>query len=164
MPAKVLKPKKVVPPLEIENAFIFYRNFSGTASAFNAAGQMNFALRIPEEMVEKLVADGWNIKQTKPRANDPEAPIYNFTTVKVVYDRYPPEIVLVNGATKAQTVLTKDTVKLLDSAEILNVDLVVRPYVWSNAKGESGVKGYVKTMYVTVQQNRFAHKYQQDHG
>ena len=49
-------------------------------------------------------------------------------------------------------------VELLDYADIKNVDVVLSPFNYDFA-GRTGVSAYVKTMYVTVQEDEFADKY-----
>ena len=54
--------------------------------------------------------------------------------------------------------LTEDLVGDLDKDEIVNVDLYISPYHWS-VRGESGIKAYVDTMWVTVEDDDLADKY-----
>ena len=50
------------------------------------------------------------------------------------------------------------TIDSLDYVEILNVDLTITPYVWE-ANGNSGVKAYLGTMYVTIAEDPLDAKY-----
>lgn len=151
--------RRVLPQLALENARIFYKNFSGKPSNFNAAGNRNFALELSDELAEALAADNWNVKTTKPSKEDPQAKVRKYVSVKVGFNKYPPQITMVSQTTGRQVILTEETVSLLDSAEVVSVDLIVRPYEWTQPSGESGTKGYVKVMYVTIVENQFAAKY-----
>lgn len=142
--------------LNIENARIIFRNFRGEASKFNNAGCRNFCVVLPDEDTAKnLAEDGWNIKKLMPREEDDE-PAY-YIPVSVSFENYPANIYLISGRNKTR--LDEDSVKVLDYAEIKNVDLILRPYQWG-VNGKSGVKAYLKTMYVTVEEDKFAAKYE----
>jgi hypothetical protein len=144
--------------LMIENATIMFRNFSGEQTKFNSAGDRNFCVMIDDaRQAQQLAADGWNVKILKPREEGDEPKHY--INVKVCFDNFPPKIILISGRTK--TALDDESVELLDQAEIQNIDLTIRPYTW-DVNGNTGIKAYLKDMYVTIRQDLLAAKYADD--
>ena len=140
--------------LVIENAKIAFRNFSGKEGKFNPAGRRNFCVFLESDLGVGLENDGWNIRWLEPRDEGEERQAY--LQVAVSYENIPPKIVLVTSHGKTQ--LDENSVNILDWAEIQNVDLIIRPYNW-DVNGKSGVKAYVKSMYVTLVEDEFESKY-----
>lgn len=145
---------KVTKNLVIENAHIFFRNFKGEESKFNAKGKRNFCVEIDNDIAESLSEDGWNIRWLRPR-NEDEVP-RAYLQVAVNYENIPPKIMTITH--KGKTMLTDESIDILDWAEIENVDLIIRPYNWE-VNGKTGVKAYVKSMYVTLVEDEFSDKY-----
>lgn len=140
--------------ISIENAVIKFRNFSGKEGKFNPQGRRNFCVFLDEDVAKNLAEDGWNVRwlQSKEEGDPDQA----YLQVAVSYDNIPPKITLISS--KGKTILTEETVNVLDWAEIKEVDLIIRPYNW-DVNGKSGVKAYVKSMYVTIAEDEFEGKY-----
>ena len=138
----------------IDNAEIIFRNFAGIEKKFNRSGDRNFCVIIDDpENAKQLEDDGWNVKTLAPYEEGDE-PTY-YIPVSVKYDKFPPKIILVTK--ENETPLDEDRISLLDDAEIVNIYLIIRPYRWT-VNGKSGIKAYVKTMQVTIEEE-FAGKY-----
>lgn len=152
MPTK--KKVLVTDNILIENAQLFSKNFSGEAGKFNPAGRRNFCVILDREVAFKLLEDGWNVKWLTPK--DPDEEKKAFIQVTVSYANIPPRIIVITSKNKA--VLAEDTINILDWAEMTNVDLVINPYNWE-MNGKTGIKAYLKTMYVTLVEDKFAEKY-----
>ena len=140
--------------IAIENAHIMFRNFRGEASKFNAAGKRNFCVRLDKDIADQMIDDGWNVKFLRPREEGDEPTPY--IQVAVSFDNIEPNIFTITGNHKNR--LNSDTIDILDYAEIENIDLIIRPYNWE-VNGKTGVKAYVKNMYVTLVEDEFAYKY-----
>lgn len=140
--------------ISIEDAEIMFRNFSGAEGQYNAKGRRNFCVLLDPPLADALTNDGWNVKVLKSRDEDEEERPY--LQVAVSYDNIPPRIMMITK--NGKTTMTEETVGMLDWAEIKSVDLIIRPYNWE-VSGKTGVKAYVKTMYIVIEEDEFAEKY-----
>lgn len=146
---------KKVNDIIIEGAHLVFKNFSGQADKYNRAGSRNFAVVISDRsLAGKLMEDGWNVRQFRQR--DPEEDPDFYLSVAVSFDYYPPHIVVLSKNNRME--LDEDTVGNLDHLDISNVDLKIRPYSWE-VNGKTGIKAYLKDMYVTLVDDPLADKY-----
>lgn len=141
--------------ITIENAHIFSRNFSGRERRpYNPEGVRNFCVRLDREQADKLAKDGWNVRPGRKLEDGSE--MDPFLQVAVKYGTINPNIYLIVGRKKI--LLDEESVGRLDNAVIINVDMTVHPRVW-DVNGKTGVKAYVRDMYVTVEEDVLSAKY-----
>lgn len=141
--------------LQIDDARIIFRNFSGAASKYNREGDRNFAWIIEDqETADRLIEDGWNVKIKAPRDED-DMPLM-FLPVKIAFNDRGPTVYLKTGGNMNK--LDEETVGVLDNVDILSVDMDIRPYNWE-VNGKTGVTAYLQSICVTQDVDRFAEKY-----
>lgn len=141
--------------LQIDDAKIVYRNFSGAPSKFNREGDRNFAVVIEDQDIsDALVNEGWNVK-IKPPREDGDSP-FMYLPVKVKFTDCGPTVYLKTG--NATNRLDEESVSCLDNIDILAVDLDLRPYDWE-VNGKMGRSAYLQSIYVTQRVDRFAERY-----
>lgn len=136
--------------LTLRDTQLLYRNFAGKEMKFNQEGDRNVVVTIDDpELVKDLLADGWNIKESKPSEETDEV-IYTMK-VKVNFNSSrPPKIVQITGG--RQIFLDSVSVANLDFADIIKADMTVVPYEWEFA-GKSGTAAYLRTLYVTIEED-----------
>lgn len=143
--------------LQIDDARIVYRNFSGTGSKFNREGDRNFAVVIPDQdIADELVNRGWNVKIKPPRDED-DTP-FMFLPVKIKFNERGPKVYLQSGDKTIE--LDEESVDCLDDVDILCVDLDIRPYDWE-VNGKQGRTAYLQSIHVVQEIDRFAARMQQ---
>lgn len=146
--------------VQINDARICYRNFSGTGSKYNREGDRNFAVIIDtEEMADALAERGWNVKVRPPRDVDDEP--FRYLSVKCKFNANGPHVYLVSGTGKVK--LDEETVGILDKVSIANVDLDIRPYD-CEVNGKEWRSAYLYAIQVTQRVDRFADNYEDDYS
>lgn len=148
---------KRVNNIEIENATLMFKNFSGIArSRYDREGDRNFCVVIDDpEQAQLMANDGWNVRILKPREDGEEPKHYLNVAINFNFWKKPEIYMICNGV---KTLLDEMSVGTLDGAEIVNCDLVIRPRQWDD-DGETKIKAYLQEMYVTIERSRFAAKY-----
>lgn len=142
--------------LQIDDARIIFRNFSGAPSKFNREGDRNFAVIIPEqEIADALIAEGWNVK-IKPPREDGDTP-FMYLPVKIKFNDRGPRVYLKSGRNIIR--LDEESISCLDNVDIISVDLDIRPYDW-NVNGMEGRTAYLQSIQVTQEVDRFYDQYE----
>lgn len=138
--------------LQIDDAMIIHRNFSGAPNKFNREGERNFSVIIPtQEQADALVEDGWNVKIKPPREEGDEP--FMFLPVKVKFNDKGPKVYLATGDKLNK--LDEETAGILDDVDIIRVDLDIRPYDW-DVNGKTGRTAYLQSIKITQKVDRFA--------
>jgi hypothetical protein len=140
----------------MEGVRIIFRNFSGKEGQYNREGDRNFAVLLDENIATAMAEDGWNVKSLRPRDDDEEATPQAYLPVSVNFKGRPPRIVLITS--RGRTNIDEDSVEMLDWVDIINVDMIVRPYEWT-VNGKSGIKAYLQSIYVTIEEDPLEIKY-----
>ncbi len=149
--------------LVINNAQLLrggFKNFSGTARPpYTPAGKRSFHVVLSPSVAEKLRNDGWNVKTLTSRDEDEEDLFYIKVSIGFSAGSEPPFVVL---KTDKKTVkLNEKTIGQLDSAEIKQANIVIRPYDLSkySLSGPTRVTGYLKSMEVTIEEDDIQSRY-----
>jgi len=140
----------------VEDAVLIFKNFAGNEDKYNRAGDRNFAVILPNDIAEAMLADGWNVRHLQAREEDEEPTPY--VQVAVNYKNRPPRVVMITST--GRTNLSEDMVETLDYADIKTVDLIARGYDWE-VNGKSGTKAYLQSMFVTIREDLLEQKYAQ---
>lgn len=148
--------QKQLDNVTLENVRIIFRNFSGTETKFNPPGKRNFSVLLDEGIAAAMARDGWNVKTLDPR-EEGDRP-QDYLPVKLNYNTKgrPPRVVMITS--RNRTELSENEVNILDWADIINVDLIVRPFSY-DINGVTGISAYVQSIYVTIQEDELERKY-----
>lgn len=147
-----------------ENAEIGFKNFEGREGKYNDKGVRSFSIFLSEEQAKALTDEGWNVKWPKDREDEGDPDEDNrrpHLPVSVGFEYFPAKIYQVTPLGDEKTNVTplyENEAGMLDWAELLNVDLVIRPYNWS-VGGKSGIKAYLKSGYFTIIVDELRKKY-----
>ena len=148
--------------LQIDDARIIFRNFSGRGDKFNREGDRNFCLLIEnEEDADRLAEAGWNVKIKAPREEGDTPFMYMKVNVKF-NDRGP--IVYLKSGNERPVQLDEESIDCLDNIDIAGIDMDIRPYDWERPDGASGRTAYLQSIHVTQEIDRFAARYSSTAG
>lgn len=157
---------KRIPNLLLEDAEVLpggFRNFAGRGDRFNREGNRNFNIVVPDELVQQLLDDHWNVRPLHAR-NEDDPPRYKLNVTvsfRELRGRPPVKIYLHTG--RKRTLLDEESISVLDYADYRTADLTVRPRLWTDeTTGERRVKAYLQEMHVVIEEDRWAKKYAEE--
>ena len=164
--------------LQIDDARIMFKNFSGREGAYNREGERSFSLIIAggilddgrevrelnaDEMAQALMNEtnrygvGWNIKIKPPREEGEDA--FMRLPVKISTKNRIPAIYL-NSAGNVRR-LDEDTMGIIDDMAIRSVNLDIRPYD-GEIRGEAFRSAYLDSIEVIQEIDRFTARYAEE--
>lgn len=147
--------------ITIEDARIAFRNFAGREDKYNKAGDRSFCIILPEALAKVMADGGWNVKFLKAREEGDEDQPY--IQVAVSFKNRPPRVVMLSqrrDGKMSRTPIDEDLCEMLDFVEIQTVDVTITPYHWE-VNDNSGVKAYLRTMFVTIYVDPLELKYEE---
>lgn len=147
-------PQREVLRVKIKDANVFRRNFEGRPGRYNDPGKMNFLVSLDHDLAVQMARDGFNVKGpgfSKPEQGEDEDRKEPFLQVAVGYDFRPPRIVMFTSTSRVE--VTQEMVQMLDWVDIAKVDIIFNGSPWSNDTGASGIKAWLKTMVIWIEED-----------
>ena len=161
--------------LNVENAAMIYKNFSGKPTFVNPqGGKRTFSLVLNKEFGESLSEMGWNVKVKEVRDQLEEGEktrtvswqdyVSMFSTefdhaliyTEIVVNEeseYPPKIYKVSefNGEKTMALIPPEQWGRLDESDLNNVDVAIHPYTHGRSiANPNAKKGYLKSMYAVA--------------
>lgn len=142
--------------LELEDVAVKwgFSHFDGRADTYNEPGDHNFVIMLDEATATRAIEQGWAVRE-KEGYEEGDPPEWHLK-VKISYKFEPPRIFLIKGRRKFRAEQSDLADIRRDTCERL--DVILTPSRWVNG-GNSGITAYVREMYATVKQSRFAERY-----
>ena len=149
-----------IPDLEIEDAQIkwAWSNFEGRVEAYNAEGKRSFTIVLPEDRVDELREQGWNVKEIEGREEGDPSEFH--LKVQISFAKVPPRVYLIKSGNRKMRIDERD-LSDINRATCNRVDVIIAPSRWADPNNPSrhGVSAYVKELYASVTESRFAEQY-----
>lgn len=160
------RPENWIEPLARENAKIRwgFSNFAGAKRLYNEEGDHNFTIDLTQTEAEKLITDGWNVRQ-RPAREEGEPDEY---TLKVsISDKFDmPAIYFIRGGRKFPVEYMAELNNIRPNM-VSSIDFIAEPgKPWEDEKAsiEAGYPimkrtAYLKEMYVNMVESQLGSKY-----
>jgi len=152
----VAEDKKWVNDVELEDIKVkwAFSHFDGREDVFNAKGDHNFTIMLPDDVADTLRDEGWAVR-TMDGYEEGDPPEH-LLKVKISYRFERPKIYLIKGERKLRAEesdladIRRDTCK--------RIDVIITPSHWENGPN-SGISAYAKELYAEVKESQFSAKY-----
>lgn len=148
--------KDWIEDIELEDAQIkwAFSHFDGREDTFNAEGDHNFTVILPEDTALKLKDEGWAVREIEGyEEGDPPEYIMK---VKISYRFEPPKIYLIKGERKIRA--DERDLSDITRATCEQIDVIITPSRWVHGQN-SGISAYAKELYAKVKESRFSARY-----
>lgn len=139
--------------LYFENASLKYRNFTGRESKYDSPRSIGVLLG-DQEIIDRLIADGWNVKRSKDAKEEYYLPVK--ISFNDEYSYLNPKIVVITG--KKMKTFSEDQIDKLQGMTMDNIDLSISPYHY-DVNGHTGISAYLKEMYIAQHLSPISEKY-----
>lgn len=146
----------------MEGVDLLFLNLRGMTDEFNPTGKREFSVRLNESQAREMEKFGLNPKPLR-KAEEEDEQMYHLK-VHASWKVRPPLVKLITATNiKNPPILGEDAVGMIDDADITNVDIIFYPHQWTFNKGKpsesTGVKAYLHSLYVTIQEDPLMAKY-----
>jgi len=148
--------QKWIDDVELEDVKVkwAFSHFDGREDTFNAQGEHNFTIMLPDDIADKLREEGWNIRDMAGyEEGDPDE---HLLKIKISYKYEPPKVFLIKGDRKLRAEQRDLADIRRDTCE--QIDVIITPSRWVNGNA-SGITAYAKELYAKVKESRFSSKY-----
>lgn len=142
--------------VDLQGVRLMYRNFSGKETTFNAAGKRNFNVILTETQAAELAQRGYNVRTLDPKDEYTEPLHLLKVSVQFRTKGTPPRVVLVTERNKVQ--LDESMIAMLDTAEIVNVDLRFRGWAYDPVD-KTKLAAQLMKLFVTIEEDPLESKY-----
>lgn len=149
-----------------DTQFIFRTNFRGMKTDYNANGNKEFNIVLPEDLGLEMEKDGWNVKHLLPK-EEGDSEILHLPVRVNFNSAYPPRVWLINADTGKRVMLDDETIGQLDflsREEIRKVNISLNPRQWENHQGLTRIKAYCNSMQVYFLPDPFEAEYEEQFG
>lgn len=131
--------------IEINNAKILWKNFTGVSGFYDKEGGRNFCLVLPDDAsVNFFEQNGYSVAIKSSGVEVRE--FIRYLKVKLKFNNGEPTIILESNNKTIR--VDENLVSVLDFIKIKSIDMSIKPYHWELPNGEHGQIAYLNSMTV----------------